>query len=261
MIDFHWVPCRDDRLATSVHLPASDDGPFPTVLVVHGLTGHRIGRAYHLVDLGRRLAHAGIACVRFDQTGCGESTGQFEDVSVQRMVQNLASVRSWASGETWCDSDRIAIVALSLGALAGVAVDARAPTRGLVLWAPVFSLPEVFAATTRTGMTALLSHQGWVPYRGLRLGRGFVDGLATVDTAAELARSDAPVLTVHSNTDTVVPHGQSERYHHRCRELGRRCDLQTIPDASHDLADDVKHRESLMDATLNFLHDVFRSPQ
>ncbi len=250
MLDFHWVPCGDDRLATSVHLPPDAPQPLPTVLVVHGLTGHRIGRAYHLVDLGRRLAHAGIACVRYDQTGCGESTGRFEDLSVPIMVENLRSVRRWAGGQTWCDPARVAIVALSLGGLAAVAVDADEPTRGLALWAPVYSLPEVFADTTRTGMTALLDHQGWVPYRGLRLGRAFIDGLAAVDTDAALARSDSPILTIHSDVDPVVPPAQSDRYLARCREIGRPCERIALAGASHDLADDVKHRKSLMDMTL-----------
>jgi len=63
-MEFHWVASGNDRLATSIDLPATSS-PWPVVAHFHGLSGDRIGRAYQCVEFGRRLAEHGIACVRF----------------------------------------------------------------------------------------------------------------------------------------------------------------------------------------------------
>ena len=255
MMRFEFVPSGPHALATSVDLPEHDNratpGRHPTVIVVHGLTGNRLGKSYHLVDFTRRLAARGIACVRFDQAGCGESTGDFTSLTIPRMAADTQAIHAWTASQAWCDAARVGITALSLGALAALAADAQRPAKAIALWAPVFDMPQVFSATAKTGLRALLDHQGWVPYRGLRIGKSFVDTLGRLAAHDLLAKANGPVLTCHSRTDDIVGFNQSERYEQRCRELGRPCEFVPFNDADHDFAD-LRHREELLLRGANF---------
>lgn len=251
MIEFHYIPSGEERLAASLDLP-SGGGPFPVVVVVHGLTGNRVGRSYHLVEFARRLNERGIACVRFDQAGCGESTGRFQDLTIPRMVDDVVAAAEWARAAAWCDAERLAYTALSLGGLATTAAEARTGSRALALWAPVFDMPRVFGATSKSGLRALLEHQGWVPYRGLRVGRGFIDQLAACDTSQLLTHSRAPVRVYHSDVDDVVSIVEGRAYVARCAEIGRPCELVRFTAADHDFGDNPD-RERLLSDTVHFL--------
>lgn len=249
MIEFQYVPSGGEHLATSLNRPRGVHHRLATVVVVHGLTGQRTGRSYHLVEFARRLNAEGIACVRFDQAGCGESTGEFRDLTIPRMARDAVAVVEWAKAQPWCDQDRVAYVALSLGGLAGVAAEAETGSRGMALWAPVYDMPHVFGMTAKTGLKALLEHQGWVPYRGLQIGKCFVDELAACDASKLLARSEAPIRTYHSDVDDVVPASESRSYVERCAEIGRPCTLERFGTADHDFSEYGDRQRLIADTT------------
>lgn len=252
MMQFQFIPAGENQLAASIDRPQGHaDGRVPLVIVVHGLTGQRIGKSYHLVEFARRLNDRGIACLRFDQAGCGESTGRFVDLTIQSMVEDLNAVRAWADEQRWCDADRSGFVGLSLGALPVVASEARRHARAIALWAPVYDMPRVFNLTARSGLRALVEHQGWVPYRGLRIGADFINTLDAVDTPAALARGRAPLLLCHSRHDDIVPFVESEAYAERCEAIGRSCELVPFDRADHDFGQ-YDHRQQLLARTLDF---------
>lgn len=47
-----------------------------------------------MVELARELADSGLAIVRFDYAGCGDSDGAFQDYSLDDWKENIAAVRS-----------------------------------------------------------------------------------------------------------------------------------------------------------------------
>ena len=67
--------CEGDRLIGVLHRP---NHPQTTgVVVVTGAPQYRIGSHRQYVLLGRRLAEAGFAVLRFDYRGMGDSEGEF----------------------------------------------------------------------------------------------------------------------------------------------------------------------------------------
>jgi alpha-beta hydrolase superfamily lysophospholipase len=244
-------------LACSLDLPDDRSTPGPTVLVTHGLSGHRLGRSYHLVEFARRLVERGVRCVRYDQSGCGESAGAFVDHTLPRMVADLAAVRAWTHAQPWCDPHAVGLVGLSMGSLPTIASDADRPAEAVALWAPVYDMPRVFAATARTGLRMLFEHQGWAPYRGLKIGAGFAATLDAVDTPARLADSAAPLTVFHAEDDEVVPVGESHAYRDRCAELGRACDLRITPVGGHDFIE-YPDRQKLLTESIAFFCDALK---
>src|SRR5689334_21089831 len=73
--------CADESLLSIIAMP---DNPGPVgVLVLVGGPQYRVGSHRHFVQLSRHLAARGIACMRFDYRGMGDSTGKpqtFEEV-------------------------------------------------------------------------------------------------------------------------------------------------------------------------------------
>lgn len=254
MTRYEFVTSGSDLLAVSVDLPPGGydtEQSLPVVVVVHGLTGQRLGKSYHLVEFGRQLAARGIACVRFDQRGCGESTGRFQDVTLPRMAQDTMAIRSWLLNQPWANTTRLGYVGVSLGALPVVAADAVHESQGVALWAPVYDMPRVFGLTAKTGLRGILEGQGWVPYRGLKIGKNFVDSVGDIDTAALLAQGMSPLLVFHAKADDVVPFAEGEAYVERCREISRLCELIPFASGDHDFAD-FHDRQRLLEMTVEF---------
>ncbi|MEE9212728.1 MAG: alpha/beta fold hydrolase [Phycisphaeraceae bacterium] len=252
MTRFEFIRSGAEHLAASIDLPTgADDRSVPTVIVVHGLTGSRLGVSYHLVEFARRLAAVGIGCIRFDQSGCGESTGEFTRLTIRRIVDDTRAVRDWAGKQSWCDATRFGYVGMSVGALGVIAVESEQPARAVALWAPVYDMVRVFRQTTKTGLRAFLEHKGWVPYRGLRIGKAFVDQLDAVDTSARLAESTSPLLLLHAKGDDVVSFDESGSYVRRCDEIGRPCELIRFNGADHDFIE-YDDRTRLLASTCGF---------
>ena len=55
----------------------------PGVVLFHGFTGDRMESHWLFVKCSRALARAGIASLRFDFYGSGESEGEFSEVTLQ----------------------------------------------------------------------------------------------------------------------------------------------------------------------------------
>ena len=259
MTRFEFVYCGSDLLAVSVDLPVDicdTNAAVPVVVVIHGLTGQRLGKSYHLVEFGRRLAAEGIACVRFDQRGCGESTGRFQDLTLPRMAEDAVSIRDWLADQPWADTTRMGYVGLSLGALPTVATDAAYGSQGIALWAPVYDMPRVFSMTAKTGLRGILDGQGWIPYRGLRIGKEFVQHIGAIDTPALLAQGMSPLRVFHSKADQVVDFAESQSYVDRCLETNRLCELIPFATADHDFGE-YPDRQLLLDKTIEFFRNRF----
>ena len=258
MTEFHYIPSGKDLLAVSVDFPSKVDlagKRLPVVIVTHGLTGHRIGIAYNLVDLGRRLNEKDVICVRFDQRGCGESTGEIVELTIPRMKEDTLAVWKWVRSQGWCEPKAIGMLGVSVGALPTVAVDGEHMSRGVALWAPVYDMRRVFRATAKTELRAVLEHQGWFPFKGLPIGVNFVQTMDAIDTNEVLKESSSPMIVFHSKTDDIVNFKEGTSYEKRCREITRLCELVTFKNACHNFIN-YQDREKVMGMTVEFFERV-----
>ena len=248
-------------LAVSLDLPAGvepgDDAAAacPTVIVTHGHTGDRIGRCYKVVELARRLAAEGIACVRFDQAGCGESSGDFQEITLADGIADVGAVAAWAADQPWCDASRIGHVAMSMASLLVLSMEASHPSRGVALWAPVYDLRQVAMTRGLAEAGPTLSSQGWFPYKGLRVGAAFAATIDRVDLAAEVARGKSPLLVLHSPDDEVVDVKQGRALAARCEDVGRPYTFTAVVGAAHDF-NDYPQRQQVIGETIAFMKRV-----
>ncbi|HWL95033.1 MAG TPA: alpha/beta fold hydrolase [Phycisphaerae bacterium] len=202
------------RIAATLHRP--EPGRYstaaPVVVCAHGLTGTRVGSCYRFVTLARRLTQMNMACLRFDFRGCGESDGEFIDVTAARLVEDLRAAVAALDRAAGCDPTRLAVVASSYGAYStALAVESLASARAFVFWAPVAYPKRLVERDMTPPAWKFLDANGWVEHFGLRMGRGFIDTLTDADAPALLAAHPRPLLVLHGRGDRHVPieHGQA----------------------------------------------------
>ncbi|HVO84628.1 MAG TPA: alpha/beta fold hydrolase [Syntrophobacteria bacterium] len=85
-----------DGLVLSGILRTPDRESWPLVVLCHGLLSYKNSSKY--IEIGRVFAEAGIATIRFDFRGCGESQGAAAESTVSGRWRDLQRITAHASG-------------------------------------------------------------------------------------------------------------------------------------------------------------------
>ena len=126
---------RGDIYAT-VQLPGklARGEELPLVVLCHGFTGSRSGDG-HFAPLAADLAAQGIATVRLDFPGCGNSTEPFTAYTLYNMTDDVESAITYMQ-QTY-GTGRTALVGHSMGGrLASLYPQRRGGITALALWSP-----------------------------------------------------------------------------------------------------------------------------
>src|SRR6516165_8124503 len=98
--------------------------PAPCVVFFHGFTGDRMESHWIFVKCSRALAFHGIASLRFDFYGSGESDGQFDEVTLQGEVSDAEAAVEFFRKQKGVDGRRLGLCGLSLGGAVAACVAA-----------------------------------------------------------------------------------------------------------------------------------------
>lgn len=232
-----------------LHAP-EETAKAPAVAMCHGFTGNRIETHRLFVKMARCLAANGIAALRFDFRGSGESEGDFEQVTVSGEIDDALAALAFLRQQPEVDDNRIGLIGLSLGGCVAACAAARdRRVKALALWAAVADLQEVFADRWGELVQQALETQGWFDYGGWKISKAFYDDALQVDPLREGLRYDGAALIVHGTNDEVVPVDHAHRYHAAFRYTKR---LHLIEGADHTFARTDWEGE-LFAVTLNWL--------
>lgn len=230
-----------------MHLPAAE-APAPAVALCHGFGGNRAEFGYTFVRLAERLAERGIAAYRFDFAGCGDSDGDFADLTVSDQVAQAEAVLDALSGHAAVDGGRLSLMGMSLGGLTAQLAAARRPVRSLALWAPAAGAVAMDESAAKRRADAIAEH-GYDDFGGLPVGRRFVDDAATIDPFADAAGHTGPVLLAVGTEDFVLGAELLERYR---GVYGDRLELDVFGGVGHGF-ETVPARERLVALTAAFI--------
>ncbi len=215
------------------HQPAGR-GPFPAVLFLHGFTGNKAESHRIFVQQARALAKAGIASLRFDFRGSGDSEGEFSDMTVAREVEDARAAMKWLNRKRAVDPERVGVLGMSMGGMiAAFTLAAHPAVRAGVLWNPV-----AFAAALRDRRRTPTSESelreyGVVNNGGYAVGPAFLSELDHLDPVAALTPTRIPILIVGGTADEAVPITDARAYASAIRANGGQCELHEIAGADH----------------------------
>jgi dipeptidyl aminopeptidase/acylaminoacyl peptidase len=256
-----YARVEGQRVVGTLCLPQG--GPAPVVLMLHGFTGSRDEMLVTGVGEGvfsrsaRRLAQQGLASLRIDFRGSGDSDGDFSDTTYEgQIADGLAAVTLLAS-EPRVQGKRIALLGWSQGGLVAAAVAGRTNVPvATALWAAVADPQEsignllgkaLVEAGLQTGETPLAIALDW---KSFSLKQGYFDGMFAIDPAAEVAAYLGPLFVAHGRLDeAVLPHAAAKLL--AAHKASQESWLEDM-DHSFNASTGPRTLDRLLDATADF---------
>ncbi len=239
------------KLYGFLHVPEGA-GPHPAVALLHGFGGNHVESHALFTKTARALASSGIAALRFDFRGSGDSEGSFRDVSIATEVDDTNVGLQFLARQSEVDPNRLGLIGLSVGGLiAAFAAGSNPSVRSLVLWAPVAHLGELFQARATPEQAHAVMNLGYTDHGGLEVGATLIQQAMVANPVAELASYGGPVLVAHGTADALVPVEHAHRYK---AALGNRAELELIEGADHVFSS-VAWERRLIERTVGWLRE------
>ena len=201
------------QIVGMLHLPDGRDR-VPGALLLHGFTGHKAEIHRMFVKLARKLAAHGMASLRFDFRGSGDSAGEFEEMTIRSQVADATEALKFLVRQKRVNSKCLAIIGLSLGGAIASHIVGREKGRikSLVLLAPVAEGAGILDELTTPEAVASLVQTGITDYGGNLVGVEFIRQFAEMKPLREVTRAACPVLVMHGEKDDIVPSYHSDLY-------------------------------------------------
>jgi len=217
----HFIASRDTRIPVTLVQPESAQ-PAPLVVFLHGHGGSR-HEAGGFTQVADALAARGIASVRMDFPGCGDSTESFRNNRLQYMLADARAARDWALTQVRVDTSRMALFGFSMGgrlAMTLAAEDDRFQT--LALWAPsaddgATALYDFFGgeanfrqlqqAANTNGHVAFTTSWG----QDQELSAGWFSDMTRSRPLKHMQSFTGDTFVLYGNNDTVVTPAEAER--------------------------------------------------
>jgi len=127
ILENEWIPLKDGRrLAARIWMPdAAADKPVPAILEYLPYR-KRDGTAQRDEATYPAYAEAGLAGVRVDISGTGESDGDWDDEYSARELADGCEVIDWIAGQQWCDGN-VGMMGISWGGFNSLQIAALQP--------------------------------------------------------------------------------------------------------------------------------------
>lgn len=208
------IKSRNLTLRGMLHVPENIKGKIPVVCIFHGFTGNKMEPHFIFVKLSRLLEKKGIASVRFDFGGSGESDGDFIDMTLSKELEDAKNILSYVKSLEFADLERIGVLGLSMGGAVAsmLAGDCKDDIKSLCLWAPAGNMGEIIVSQRAKEEIDKIREIGFFDAGGLLVGKDFIDDVLNLDIYAKASAFDKNVLILHGDKDMTVPLNSSERY-------------------------------------------------
>ncbi|KIL37207.1 hypothetical protein SD71_00235 [Cohnella kolymensis] len=236
-----------------LHAPDHITGKSPAVILFHGFTGSKTGAQFVFVELCRRLEKKGIASVRFDFSGSGESDGDFMGTTLTSQLSDASNILDYVRSLDFVDKEKVMILGMSLGGVIAslLAADRKDEIHALCLWCPAaIVVQDLKEGKLQNIDISHLDNWEYIDVRGLKLGKDFVNDALCWDIYATASYYNKNVLLIHGDQDDLVPISVSEKY---LETYGQKAELKVVPGAGHTY-ESVGWRNQLLDHTLDFFN-------
>jgi len=206
------IPNIDHDIPAVICIPKGD-GPFPIVVMLHGTGSDKSEAGGGYLLAAPALAEAGIASVRFDFIGNGESTADYIDYNFTSAVDDTNIAFAYAASLPRIDGHRAGIMGWSQGGTIALLAAGENPAyKSVVCWAGAPDLSgvadlEAYEIAKENGFYELTFD--W--RSSLKLGLQWFDEAYGTDVLEVFSNSTAPVLAINGALDTVVDPVNAQR--------------------------------------------------
>jgi pimeloyl-ACP methyl ester carboxylesterase len=205
-----------------------DDAPQAFGVFSHCFTCSKDLKA--IVRISRGLAAQGIAMLRFDFQGLGESEGSFSDSNFSTTIEDVQSAVDFLSES---HAAPVLLIGHSLGGAAMMVKASSVPSaRGLVTIAAPSSTQHLADFLAGQNADIMSKGEGVVEIGGRshRLQRQLIDDLRGFDLEPSIRKINVPHMIIHPPEDKTLPYWHAEKL---CEFTGGAKTLITLDGSDH----------------------------
>ena len=207
------------KLAAIIQKPSTQPGEqIPMVIMMHGFGGNKGGgERKTLFDvIADKLEAQGIATIRFDFNGHGESEGEFWQHTVPNEIEDALKVYEYVRDLRYVST--VSVLGHSQGGVVASMVAGKlgAEIKAAVLMAPAAVLRDdaIRGSTFGSSYDPLNLQGDYVELMGGRqkLGTEYIRTAFTLPIYETAANYKGPLCVIHGTGDRVVPYTYGVRY-------------------------------------------------
>lgn len=230
------IPAGDEQIRGVLHMPDNLSAEKHSVIVIcHGFISSKVGQHRLFVKAARTFCQAGFAFLRFDYSGCGESSGEHKNITFANQLKETVAVLDFLGTYPVIDSDAVILLGHSFGGgiASTVAVSDKRISR-LILWSTVANpLADILGIVGKELYQQSLDGQP-VHYQGFELGRQFFLSLLQIAPLETIKDFGGDVLLVHGTADVETPLANTQLFDRTLKQRpGGRHEVKLIDGADH----------------------------
>ncbi|WP_283618601.1 alpha/beta fold hydrolase [Flavonifractor plautii] len=214
------IPAHEIPATLTLPVSASKDAKVPGVVMLHGTGSNRdeAGMGYALA--APRMAADGIATLRIDFMGNGDSTASYRDYNYTSAVIDAKAAADYLAGLETVDGGNLGVMGWSQGGTdALLAAEAHPGTfQAVVTWSGALELngASLFAGTSFEDAYAQAKKEGFYTMtfdwrEPLELGERWFQEVAETNILKVTADIKAPILAINGKDDTTVTPDNAEK--------------------------------------------------
>jgi alpha-beta hydrolase superfamily lysophospholipase len=249
-----WVIMKNggQQIFGVLHRPLYVANP-PVVVFLHGFASSKHGSNRCYVRVAESLIKVGIAALRFDFRGSGDSEGSLSDITFEDLLSDAVTVLEHLKVLQGVDNTRIALFGASLGGTIAILTALRVPyIKALALWAPVAS-GELWY------QDFLVQHPEYIhiepekalnSYRGNELHPQFKAQFAQMFAYKTFPLlHPLPILHMHGEKDTIISTAHQEAFRHASLPTQFNLRFVKYPHGQHSLGFSPNLQEVIEEST------------
>lgn len=201
------LPEDDHTIPATITIPMGD-GPYPAVIMLHGTASnrHEVGGGYDKAS--QVLAEEyGIASIRFDFMGNGDSTASYRDYNYTSAVNDTHAILEYISTLPEIDSSNIGVMGWSQGGTIAMLTASKYPNEisSVVTWAGASDM----SSAALDPDYEIAKEQGYVTKtfdwrEPLDFGLQWYEEAINTNVLEEFEKFDGPVFAIGGSEDTSV---------------------------------------------------------
>jgi uncharacterized protein len=220
------------KLFGVLHLPLTEQKA-PCALFCNGFGGFKSAKYRLGVRSAEALSKCGIATLRFDYRGTGDSEGSFSDVTMQSQFEDALVAAQFLLHHEAIDSTRFGILGRSMGGVIATKLAARLKPKALVLWAPVFDATPWLEG--KVAHRAVSKGHDEVLFAGQKLNPDFLREFQTLSCKESLESiHDVPLAIIHGQKDETLKEFHFDNYLAVRKKASAKTETTLLPQSDHD---------------------------
>ena len=213
------------------------------VCMFHGFTGNKTEHNGHFRNLARLLAKQGVASIRMDYHGNGESDGEFSDFNFLDAVDDAKRILDYAHKLEGIEE--VAILGFSFGGGISGLIANDDNCDKLVLISAAANMPEL---AVRKFETWRKLENGNFYFNGFELSKDFAEGLIGRNMYENTDKFTKNVLVIQAKDDQAVPYLFGVKYAVNYKNSR----LHIVKNAGHGY-DSLENAQELYSKVVEFL--------